>query len=440
MKRIGFVSLAALIAIACGDEVPTEVGGSLTEGALRTYEVVLDPATFLAADTTYGGLRSPATVGFRLVAGSFEGQVNAHTLLRYSAPTSVTYTDSTDNSTTDTIPRFVGARLLLELDTSTTTAPAGSTLEAYTIVEEWHRVTASWSFRVDTTGARLPWTQPGGTTGMLLGTGVWEPEPAEDDTVGIDTVTVEIDSTGAVALADTVNDVDGILLRAGAPDTRYRIRSSRLFFQVRPLARLDTVIEVSTTQLSTFVFDPEQPDPGQGVVRVGGTPGWRAVFWFLPMMGTELDLGADCGAADCTVLIDEVTLNYAGLLLEPSYPGGFRPEAELVFEAREVLETPGVPLARSPLSASRSPRYPPAVPEDRFTASPGPGAVDVPITDFVRRLVDPDIEDEDRIRTLGLLPRDEGGTFGYTEFFSLETASPPRLRLVVSVVNPERIQ
>ncbi|NIQ58196.1 MAG: hypothetical protein GWN71_34055, partial [Gammaproteobacteria bacterium] len=73
MKRIGAgIWLVMIAAWGCGDEGPTDVGGSLMEGALRTFEVVLEPTVFLVGDTTFGGLRSPATVGFRMVAEDFE--------------------------------------------------------------------------------------------------------------------------------------------------------------------------------------------------------------------------------------------------------------------------------------------------------------------------------------------------------------------------------
>ncbi|NIR40248.1 MAG: hypothetical protein GWN71_34065, partial [Gammaproteobacteria bacterium] len=76
-----------------------------------------------------------------------------------------------------------------------------------------------------------------------------------------------------------------------------------------------------------------------------------------------------------------------------------------------------------------------------FTATPpDTGPVDIPVTTFVRRLVDPDREDEDRATVLAALSAFEGSTFGYTEFASIETGAPPRLRLIVSAVNPERIQ
>lgn len=441
VKRIGLGALVAvmLLPAACAEELPTAVGGSLTEGALRTFEVIIGPTVFLASDTTFGGLVGTGTVAFRIVAEDFEGQLNAHTLIRHTAPTAVTYTDSTDNETTDSIPQFVGAKLLLEVDTLASTAPAGSTMELYSVVEEWDAGSASWAFRIDTGGVQLPWTQPGGTPGSLLGSTTYD--PVIPDTATIDTLTIDIDSASAVVLADTLSVVDGVMLMGGNGGTRYRLRSSRLFFLVRPLAAQDTILEIAATQSSAFVYDP-QPGPTAGaVVRIGGFPGWRSVYRFRPIEDLELDLGQDCGLADCMVPIGSVTMNYAALVLEPSYAGGFRPELPPMIQALDVLESPGVPLVRSPLGTTRRGLTEGGVPVDKFSATPAdPSPVDIPVTGFVRRLVDPDLPVEERSTVLALLPHSAGATFGFAEFRSAQTATPPRLRLIVSVVNPERIQ
>ncbi|NIR40247.1 MAG: hypothetical protein GWO22_31210, partial [Actinobacteria bacterium] len=49
----------------------------------------------------------------------------------------------------------------------------------------------------------------------------------------MDTLTIDIDSAGAVLLADTLNDVDGLLVAGGTADTRYRVKSTRLLYRVR---------------------------------------------------------------------------------------------------------------------------------------------------------------------------------------------------------------
>lgn len=431
--------LLAVLAAGCTEEVPTGVGSSLTDGALRTFEIVLDPAVFLQSDTTFGGLSGSGNVAFRLVAESFEGELDGHTLLKHTAPTAVTYTDSTDNQTTDSIPQFVGARLLVEVDTSASTAPAGSTLELYTITEDWD-ASATWALRVDTGSVQVPWTQPGGTVGSLVGSVAYDPDIPDDQLV--DTLSIAIDSASAVLLADTLAPVHGVLLKGGTAGTRFRLRSARLLFQVRPLARQDTVLEITAQQTSAYVYNPAvAPSPGDSVVRVGGFPGWRSVYRFRALQDLELDLGPDCGRTVCTVPITDVTMNYAALVLEPSFAGGFRTELPVYLEARGVLETPGVPLVRSPLSLSRRGQMTDSVAAARFSATPADtDPVEVPITTFIRRLVNPDVAESDRESVMALLPYFEGNAFGYAQFTSANSADPPRLRLVVSVVNPEGIQ
>ena len=107
-------------------------------------------------------------------------------------------------------------------------------------------------------------------------------------------------------------------------------------------------------------------------------------------------------------------------------------------EGRAVLTAENVPVFRAPLSAPQGAMQD-SVPVALFTPTPPTGAqVRVPITPFVRRLVNPAQADEEPTsRWLALVSLSERATFGYMAFGSMESSARPRLRLVVTLPNQE---
>ncbi|HEX5870178.1 MAG TPA: hypothetical protein VFY65_07180, partial [Longimicrobium sp.] len=174
-SRFLFGLLAALAtAAACSDEVPTFSGpDSFPPGSVAlTREVILPASSFFRVLGSFSGYTSAGDAGFLAVANQYEGSLNAHGLARFRGfPRSVTYLR--DGATrSDSAFTYQEGRLVLSVDTLT--APQRPfTLQVWEAAQSWDPETATWTLRVDSTGAQLPWTEQGGTRGALLGSATY---------------------------------------------------------------------------------------------------------------------------------------------------------------------------------------------------------------------------------------------------------------------------
>jgi len=425
-----------MVALACADEDPTGVGGPLVPGGtVHTYEIVLDPPDFLASDTALGGFIEPALVGYRMLAGGYEG-MTANGLARFAAPpATVTYVDGEGATRTDTLPSYIGGRVVLRMDTLRSAAPGPVRLELHRVGEEWDPRSASWALRVDSGGVELPWTEPGGTSAALVDTATWD--PAEGDSVSF-----VVDSLTVALWADTLDAARGALIRVATPDARLRSPSVVLRLDARPSAKPDTVVTVSLSSIGgSFVFDP---DPLAGsALRVGGVPSWRSYFHVQRLDTLAFPCPGEPAGSDCVLRLKDVKINYAALVLQPEgTPSGLVPDDSLRIEARTVLTVPGVPLARSPLGSPASVFAGEAIEPAIFRPGGSPGAIEVPLTRFIATLAAGQLDDaaEPPPQHFVLYAAQESGMFGFGTFSALGSASPPRLRLIVTVATDAEIR
>ena len=427
MRRILNVTLTltalAGVLTACSDEDPTGVGSELVGESVRTYEVVLEAGEFLQSDTTFDRIGSLNQARLWLVAEDFAGVLDARTLISVDPPETVQYEDSTTTQV-DSVARIVGGTLTLVVDTLASTA-GPIDLEVYELSEEWDWRTTTWDLRSDTAGGE-PWATPGGTLGPLLASAQW---------TGGDTLRIPLDSQTVSVWTDSVGAMRGGVIRSTTPGSRLLLESILFQFDVVPSEAPDTVIPAGTIENRVSIVTPEATAPDVDELRVGGIPSWRSLLRFQPLRG----LGIPCGepsAPECTVPLEDVTINLAVLVLEPLPVGARRIERPIWIENHGVQVGPaGVPLSRSPLTGVLGGTQDSLTAElfDGTTADLDP--VPVPVTLFVRRLVNPDVED---LEWLALTAAGEPvSAFGYGAFGSLASPWPPRLRLVVSV--PEEV-
>jgi hypothetical protein len=126
--------------------------------------------------------------------------------------------------------------------------------------------------------------------------------------------------------------------------------------------------------------------------------------------------------------LGEVTLNYAGIELQPitAFPGFARLDTT-VAEPWAVLSAAGIPLARAPLGGLVG---------DQILVPPSSSgaAVTLPVTGLIRALSGDSLMQASTPRTMALLGFPEGANFGVAVYGSL-AAGPlaPRLRLIYSV-------
>lgn len=442
VERAGRVRLATLLALAasplwlgaCADDDPTSVGGPLfPPGAVRTFEVVLDAPQFLVADTTFDGFDPPGTSTLLVVAEDFAGALDAHALARFSElPKTVQYRDSANNNQTDTLPRFTGGDFVLVFDSATVSGGASAEIAIYTLAESWHRGSATWTLRSDTTiPTRQSWTTPGGTKARLLGTGTVTP--------GADSVLIPIDSATVVALRDSAALANGLLLVGNTPGTRVVAQSLGLRLRANPRPRPDTTVTTAVTVFgTTFIYTPK-PQPTT-LLRVGGTPSWRSALELSPAFETlSVPCPAPAPRPNCTVRLRDATVTAAELLLKPiPTVTAFQPEDTVTLQAWPILRSPLVPLQRSPL------REPVSGSTTRLLApsfAPGASADRTPvtITNYVRELLAArDSAAAPPPRSLALIGIQFPATFGFATFGSTESgADAPKLRLVLTV--PEEV-
>ncbi|MBI4545462.1 MAG: hypothetical protein HY703_09720 [Gemmatimonadetes bacterium] len=428
------LSAAALLP-ACGDEDPTGVGGPLLPGGvIRSFEVVLDAGTFLTEATDLAGFAKPPASGFFLIAHRFGGSLESHALARFAPPPArVTFRDAAGTVREDTLPRFIGGQLVLRVDTLLTVPRAPLRLQLFRVAEAWDPGSADWRLRVDSGRVALAWSQPGGTVGALVDSAVWQP--------GTDSVVFAVDSQTVALWADTTNAARGALILAATDGTRMKSPLALLRLEARPSQRPDTVVTATVGSVArTFLFDP--PPPSLTPLQVGGTPAWRSFLRFRGGLDT-VSVACPGGAPGCRLRLGDATVNFAALLLDPlPVPAAFQPEAAFDIEARSVLETPGVPVARSPLGQLLGRVRTPVDPRAFAAGSKAPPAVEVPVTTFLSSLVAPlERADSARASTLALLATIEAGTFGFGTFAAGGTASAaPRLRIVLSIASEVQIQ
>jgi hypothetical protein len=425
MVGLGVWAMAALVA-ACGEEGPTGVGADLMGPGVRTYQVTLDPADFLVADTTFDRIGSLDDAPFRMAAHAFDGELEARTLLSLLRPEVVTYTPPEGQSRTDSIQAIVGGTFTLVVDTLAT-APGAKDVQIVQVTEEWDRRTATWDVRIDTAGVTEAWTTPGGSPGPVLAEATW---------TGGDTLRIELDSAAVAMWEDTAAARFGGMIRSATAGSRIFFTAITFQFDVVPTAT-DTVVPAGQILESKIIAAPQDPGPPNGVLRVGGVPAWRAMLHFRPMAEVEIPCGPD-QPPGCTLPLEGVTINQAALLLEPMPAGPRRLERLARIEARGVMEGPGVPLQRSPLAP------PFDLPSDTLVApyfdvpNEETPTVAVPVTSYVRINMQPVDGEAAPPRWLALVALNERSMFGYAAFGGLGSDRPPRLRLVVSVPDEVR--
>jgi hypothetical protein len=417
--------LLPLLALsACGEEGPTEVGGALLPGgAIRTFEVLLDPSAWLVSDTAFSGYTRTFGSGFFVLADEFGGSLEANTLARFDVFRTIVLPDSAGVSRTDSMAVPFAGRIGLVIDTLASSARPLN-FAAWSLTEEWDPRTATWALRVDSGGVRQSWSQPGGTRGTHVGSIAW---------TETDTVFIPVDSQTIALWMDTTTRAKGALVTLETPNSRAIAGDVFLRVDYHPSIRSDTVITTTIRPNErTFVFDPSLGTTSS-TPRVGGVPAWRTIIRFRDGLDS---LRIPCpDAPNCTLRLREVAMNYAALVLQPTPPpAGFIPEDSVRLGARILLVSDAVPLERSPLGDVAGVMVS-AVPASVFASGATP-PIELPVTTFLRRLASDTIAVANRPPPwVALVPVVEGSHFGVSTF-----AQNPRLRLVLTVATEVQIR
>ncbi|GMV05833.1 MAG: hypothetical protein AMXMBFR53_21100 [Gemmatimonadota bacterium] len=412
---------AVVGAVACGEVSPTGVVPEEPVSVMIEIpwsEFGSNLAAFVAAG-------SPIELGVGILAHQVGDSLEARTLATMNEiPTSATVVDTAGTERTDTLLQVLGGRILAAIDTLSALSGGPVTLEAALMEETWDPTTATWSMAVDSlSGSRTEWGRAGGGSASHPVTAVWFP--------GEDTVVFELDSAGVAALSDTAS-TRGLRISSLTAGSRLEVTGLSVQVDVRPSLNPDTTVVVTASRNSlTFVYTPE-PSPPQGSVRVGGTPSYRTTMSIeVPRV---LDGPAElCAVRACPIELTANSLNYAAIVLSSqAVEVAFQPSDSVNLDVRPVADPsalPKSPLGGSLLSTSIGKR----VAASLFGADEGT-EVEVPITSLVRALLEPDSTARfPTPRTIALVSAYEPLSFSYASFFGPESASPPLLRLIVTI-------
>lgn len=423
LQRWSAVCCALLMLSACTDEVPTDVGDDLLPGGtVRTFEVILDPADFTTFDTTFTGFTRPLNATYYPLANQFQGVLDSRILMRFAQPPAfINVRNAQGNMVPDSTPSWVGARIVLRVDTLKSESEPPVRIRGFQTAEEWD-FSATWTMRIDTGSVHLPWSTPGGTVGAEIDTVTW---------VAGDTIVLPVDSASLAPWLDTTNVARGALVVAETNGARLRVTSIVLRLEARSDIQPDTVVNIDVgAAASAFIFNP-LPGPATEL-RVGGVPSWRTI------LGIQDDLADrvfSCpGVANCQVRLGAAHINRAELLLQTTgAPPGFIQEDTTLIQVRTLAVTPGVPLERSPLGVDvcgggvRCLINGRAIPSF-FTGGQADTVMAFDITNYIVALVDDDVPEENRPPfALTLLDAQEPATIGFSTF-----ARGARLRLVLT--------
>ena len=450
-----------LAVYGCADGIPTSEDGGLLPVETTTFEVRLPFSEFATDFQLFAGLGLPSLLPEAIVAHEWGG-VEAHTLVRFGALPTQVFVRPSPNAPTVPDTAFVpfAGRVVLQIDTAMVRGPSPFVLEAGAIREGWDARSVNWQEAIDTVGALVPWSAPGGGDIRWLGQSEWDPAVLPDPGNGggaddeepaptpFGRVTFAVDSATVVQWTDLARQDRGLVVAGRTPDSRLRIRGAQLEVDVRSMVNPDTVVTVSVGMTDmTFMYTPE-PELSPEAFPVGGSPGMRATFRFqLPGSVTaDPDI---CERLGCPVELVPSQLVYAGLELHTreASPFGFRPLAATVIELRPVLSPERLP--RSPLAfpvacpTGSCPMLLPAtvVDEDDFGTDPNTLVV-LPLTRYLRDLL------QDQEAVADPVPSTMALLFGLDALTGLEmrpmqhatfwgpgTEFEPILRLVITVTN-----
>jgi hypothetical protein len=424
--RLPLIGLVAVTLAACEREELVSVDPKEAPGrSAATVETLLN-AGLLAGwkDTVFFGFSNPAGASFMLAeAGS--PRLSGRVLLRFNAPVQ----DSVFRR--DTVSAALGfdsLRLILALDTARSRlSSAGTTVQVYSVEDEWDHRSATWELAVDSPGVSVAWTAgPGGSLGRLLSEVVLTEKP---DTVVFDLAAF---SDSLLRLWNDTTRVNTGLAVIVADSGRLVLGLPRVQYNIIPQVQPDTALEVRCPSLSslvfcfpnrTYIFDRSAVPPAVGLLRVGGVEGWRAFSELILPDSVPVE-----GSSERALLRDAI-INKAELLLRSLGPPAapFGSEARFDATAFELVGDFTLLGAKTPVGNE--------VIGARFSVEPdslAAGAtVSVDLTGLVQRWALAPADSAPAIR-FAIRARPEGTTFGYWEFGAADgdPAFAPTLRIV----------
>jgi len=405
-------------AAGCTEKISTAPDLGFLQVNPRTAEVVIPFDDFVDEMQVFGGHGFPLDIDRQWIAVDLDG-LNARTLA---------LVDEYPTAPSDQIGglSLSDGRIVLFFDTLRGNRDSGADIEVFLVEEEWHPLSVTWEFAVDTAGEQRAWSQPGGGATTLIGAGTYAPRSS-------DSLSIPIDSATVATLGELIDGRPVGLLVAGAePGVSLHLVDMVLRLTGRTAQVPEPFEETVVTGARSFIFDPAPAAPG-GWFRVGGTPAWRSV---LTMSIPRYVTGTPeiCGAVGCEVDLTEVVLNLAELVLTTRLTEfAFQPQDTTRVDIRLVLNPELLP--KSPLGQLAA-AVPKAVPPELFSGQAGtqvPLALTLLVTEIFNTAAETGTVP---VTSIALYSEPEPNLIGFASFEGPGGPGAPVLRLLYTLANP----
>jgi hypothetical protein len=415
----------ALLAAGCTDGIPTASDPGLIPVDAETFIVELPFAQFASDVRVDGGYGLPGNLPAAILARTPDGE-ESRPLVQWGAfPTAISVPQGEGTaSVLDSTWTVLGGELVVRVDSARVSDEGVFDIEARQVLEPFDVQTASWTMAVDTLGERRSWTVPGGGATEPVGVERWVPLEG-------DSLVFSLDSLTATRLGDRSVSNRAVLLRSQTDSAYLRVFDAFLRLEVRPSSRPDTTIFVQPLGTSRTFIQSADPDQGPDVLAVGGAPAFRSSFRLsLPAQVTAS--GSVCGGPPtCQIELTAERIVFAGLELTtvPTSTALLQPADTVALDLRPVLAPQLLP--RAPLGLPIQTQFARVAPS-AFGGEAGT-TVELSVTRFLRDLVrGPEEGGEPVPSTVSLLAGTEPSGLGIATFGGPGSATPPRLRLILT--------
>ncbi|HKK94342.1 MAG TPA: hypothetical protein VJ925_12985 [Longimicrobiales bacterium] len=425
---VAIVGLVALVA-ACEEQSPTSSDPDGVPVEVQTVELEIPWSEFGQRIESFGGFGSASRIGEVVVAKDLGGILDSRALIRFDTfPAGVAVRNAEGLLVTDTVITIRSGRLIALADTSAADSLTTWTFAAGVLDQPWDVVSADWESAIDSVGQRVAWDEPGAGPVRSLG------QVTADVGASGDSIVFDLDDVTLAEWADSVGSERTARIDLVSSDERVDIRSLTLRLEIGSSVAPDTTVFRDVSAVArTFIYTPE-PEAPEGVVRVGGSPSWRTVLG-LDVPEVLNGPAALCELAGCPVELTSESLSRASLVLRSraTLPAAFQPVDSVLLDVRPVL-APGA-LPRSPLGSSLVGEA--ALGADAFGSAAGQ-PFEIPITTFVRRILDAEEGGTPPPTNLALLSLVEPLDISFAEFDGPGDPGAPVLRLLVTVTDAVR--
>jgi hypothetical protein len=430
---LGAALLAGFLALqSCTDEVPTSTDPALIPVEVETFEVLLPFGDFADGFRIDGGYGTPSSLSTNRIILSEDETFEVRPVLRYPSGPAVVQVFPPGETQTVPDSNYVttGGRVTITFDTASHRLEGlpPYEIEAASVLEGWHTITASWTHAVDSIGGVVPWSEPGGGAVRHLETFLFDPSDSTS-------VTFELDSLTASEWIVTENLARGLRLRMTEPGKAIRISSTSVEYDLVSEVDPDTALTFSgspVTSASTMLLS-RPADGGEGRMLVGGAPSHRSTFRFQLPDSVDAPSALCPGDGPCRVEVTAERVLFAGVNFTtmPTSPAALVPRDSLILDMRPVLAPDRLP--RSPLGT-------PVLPEGRIVGGEqfdedGEAIIEIPATRLVRDLVRharQGGDDDPPPSTVSLISAAEPSGIGVATFRGPGTQGAPFLRIIMT--------